>query len=76
MAIVAFLESDNYETTIKNAISYGSDSDTIADMAGAVAEAFYGINEELKETTLSYLDETLLDIVERFESKYLEEIDE
>lgn len=42
MAVVAFLESDNYETAIKNAISYGSDSDTIADMAGAIAEAYYG----------------------------------
>ncbi|MBR4949829.1 MAG: ADP-ribosylglycohydrolase family protein [Clostridia bacterium] len=41
MAVVAFLESENYETAIKNAISYGSDSDTIADMAGAIAEAYY-----------------------------------
>lgn len=42
MAVVAFLESEDYETAIKNAISYGSDSDTIADMAGAIAEAYYG----------------------------------
>lgn len=41
MAVVAFLESFDYESAIKNAISYGSDSDTIADMAGAIAEAFY-----------------------------------
>lgn len=41
MSVVAFLESDDYETAIKNAISYGSDSDTIADMAGAIAEAYY-----------------------------------
>ncbi len=43
MAIVAFLESEDYVSAIKNAISYGSDSDTIADMTGAIAEAYYGV---------------------------------
>lgn len=43
MAVVAFLESDDYESAVKLSISYGSDSDTIADMAGAIAEAFYGV---------------------------------
>lgn len=42
MAVVAFLESEDYESAVKNAISYGSDSDTIACMAGAIAEAYYG----------------------------------
>ena len=42
MAIVAFLESKDYESAVRNAMSYGSDSDTIACMAGAIAEAFYG----------------------------------
>lgn len=42
MAVLAFLESDNYETAIRLSVSYGSDSDTIADMAGAIAEAYYG----------------------------------
>lgn len=42
MAVVAFLESDDYESAIKLAISYGSDCDTIGDMAGAIAHAFYG----------------------------------
>ena len=75
-AMQAFFESTSFEDAIRNAISIGGDSDTLTAITGSVAEAFYGINEELKETTLSYLDETLLDIVERFESKYLEEIDE
>ena len=41
MAVVAFLASTDYESAIRNAISYGGDSDTIACMAGAIAEAFY-----------------------------------
>ena len=70
-AMVAFLESTSFEDAIRNAISIGGDSDTMGAITGAVAEACYGIDEDLKETALSYLDDTLLDIVERFEDKYL-----
>ena len=53
MSVVAFLESKDYSSAIKLAISYGSDSDTIADMAGAIAEAYYGkISEELPNIIL------------------------
>lgn len=41
MAVAAFLESTDFESAIKLAISYGSDSDTIAAMAGSIAEAYY-----------------------------------
>lgn len=70
-AMQAFLESENFEDAIRNAISIGGDSDTLAAITGSVAEAFYGINEEMKETALSYLDDELLDIIERFEKMYL-----
>ena len=43
----------------------------MAAITGAVAEAYYGIPDDMKETALSYLDERLLDITERFEKKYL-----
>lgn len=46
-AIEAFLESENFEHAIKLAISIGGDSDTIAAMTGAIAEAYYGIPETL-----------------------------
>ena len=69
-AMQAFLESVSFEDTIKNAISIGGDSDTIAAIAGSVAEAFYGITEEQKEKTLSYLTEDLKEIVFAFEEKY------
>ena len=69
-AMQAFFESESFEDAIRNAISIGGDSDTLAAITGAVAEAYYGIPEELKETTLSYLDETLLDIAERFKENF------
>ena len=50
MAVVAFLDSCDFETAVRLALSYGSDSDTIADMAGAIAEAYYGkIPEKLAD---------------------------
>ncbi len=70
-AMQAFFESTSFEDAIRNAISIGGDSDTLAAITGAVAEAYYGIPDDLKETALSYLDERLLNIVERFEDKYL-----
>ena len=70
-AMQAFFESTSFEDAIRNAISIGGDSDTLAAITGAVAEAYYGIPEEMKETALSYLDERLLSIVEKFEDKYL-----
>ena len=63
-AIQAFLEATDFEDAIRNAISIGGDSDTIAAIVGSIAEAFYGVDEELKETALSYLDDYLLDIYE------------
>lgn len=70
-AMQAFFESESFEDAIRNAISIGGDSDTLAAITGAVAEAYYGIPDELKETALSYLDDRLLDITERFEEKYI-----
>lgn len=59
-ALVAFFESTDFEDAIRNAISIGGDSDTIAAITGSVAEAFYGVDEDLEETALSFLDEYLL----------------
>ena len=42
-AIMAFLESTSFEDAIRNAISIGGDSDTIAAITGGIAEAYYGI---------------------------------
>lgn len=70
-AIEAFFESQSFEDAIRNAISIGGDSDTIAAITGSIAEAFYGIPEEIKETALSFLDDYLSDIADEFIKKYL-----
>jgi len=58
-AIVCFLESDSFEDAIRNAVSLGGDSDTIGAMAGAIAEAYYGIPEDLQEKAFEYMDEQI-----------------
>lgn len=70
-AFEAFFESTSFEDAIRNAISIGGDSDTIAAITGSIAEAYYGVDEEMKETALSYLDDYLLEIAENFIEKFM-----
>ncbi|SHJ81515.1 ADP-ribosylglycohydrolase [Dethiosulfatibacter aminovorans DSM 17477] len=65
-AITAFLESGSFEDAIRTAVSLGGDSDTIAAIAGSIAEAYYGIPEELKAKAISYLDDYLLGIYDEW----------
>ena len=58
-AIVCFLEAADYEDAVRNAVSLGGDGDTQAAIAGSIAEAYFGIPEELQEQALEYLDDTL-----------------
>ena len=65
-ALKAFFESLDFEDAIRNAISLGGDSDTLAAITGGIAEAYYGVPQGIKEKALKYLDKELLQIVERF----------
>ena len=58
-AIECFLESTSFEDAIRLAISLGGDSDTIGAITGAIAEAYYGVPDGIKEKALAYLDEEL-----------------
>ena len=69
-AIEAFLESTDYEDAIRNAISIGGDSDTIAAMAGGIAEAFWGIPDGIRNECLPFLDESLVRTVRDFEARF------
>ena len=70
-AIEAFLESTDFEDAIRNAISIGGDSDTIAAITGSMAQAFYGIPAELRGRILPYIrDDGLLQILRDFEQRY------
>jgi ADP-ribosylglycohydrolase len=70
-AITAFLESTDFEDAIRNAISLGGDSDTLAAITGSIAEAAYGIPSEIEERAFSFLDDRLGDIVRRFRAEYV-----
>jgi type I restriction enzyme M protein len=67
-AIAAFLESDSFEDAIRNAVSIGGDSDTLAAITGGIAEACYGIPPDLKNKALAYLDHKLRDIFTEWEN--------
>lgn len=75
-AIEAFLESTSFEDAIRNAISIGGDSDTLAACTGAIAEAFYGIPQQMREKALTYLDDHLRRNVEALERSYPPKIGE
>jgi len=66
-AITAFLASDSFEDAIRKAVSLGGDSDTIAAIAGSIAEGCFGIPDDLKEKAKSMLDAPLLAVVQRWE---------
>ena len=66
-AIVAFLESTDFEDAIRNAISLGGDSDTLAAITGSIDEAAYGIPEWIRDKVYTYLDEPLKDVLRRWE---------
>ena len=70
-AIEAFLESDSFEDTIRIAISLGGDSDTMAAIAGGIAEAHYGIPDRIKNSAMKYLDDELLGIYKEWQ-KFME----
>ncbi|MGE5677819.1 MAG: ADP-ribosylglycohydrolase family protein, partial [Pseudomonadota bacterium] len=65
-AIIAFLESMGFEDAIRNAISLGGDSDTLAAITGSIAEAAYDIPEEIRTNALSFLDERLHKLLVEF----------
>ncbi len=65
-AITAFLEGESFEDVIRNAISLGGDTDTLGAIAGAMAEALYGVPDELKEKANKYLTEEILSVIDEF----------
>jgi ADP-ribosylglycohydrolase len=70
-AIIAFLESTDVETAIRNAVSLGGDSDTLACIAGGIAHAFYReIPEHIESEVRRRVPAELLQIIDEFSSKY------
>ena len=69
-AIVCFLESNDFEDAIRNAISLGGDSDTLACITGGIAQAYYGVPSAIADRAMSILDEDLKRVTDRFMSNY------
>lgn len=71
-AIIAFLDSADYEDAVRLAISLGGDADTLACITGGIAEAFYGgVPKEIGDRALALLDASLKQTVRRFYEKYI-----
>ncbi|HOL31453.1 MAG TPA: ADP-ribosylglycohydrolase family protein, partial [Anaerohalosphaeraceae bacterium] len=70
-AIRAFLESTDFEDAVRNAVSIGGDSDTLACIAGGIAQAFYQkIPQWIIDQALLRLPQEFVDIIGAFEDKY------
>lgn len=69
-SIYAFLISTDYEDAIRTAISMGGDADTMACIAGSIAEAFYGMPKDLEERGTKFLTEDLKEVLKKFDDKF------
>ncbi len=67
-AITAFLEGESFEDVIRTAVSLGGDCDTLTCIAGSIAEAFYGVPEDLKAACRARLPDDLLAVLDRFDA--------
>ncbi len=71
-AIICFLDSDSYEDAVRNAVSLGGDSDTLACITGCIAEAFYnGVSEKIVLKARKILTPELLKITDDFYRQYI-----
>jgi ADP-ribosylglycohydrolase len=70
-AIRAFLEAEDFEDAIRNAISLGGDSDTLACITGSIAEAFYGVPDWIEAEVFHRLDAPLAAVTRAFGQRYM-----
>ena len=69
-AITAFLQSRDFEDAVRNAISLGGDSDTLAAITGSIAEAAYGIPQWIKDKAWTYLDEPIREVCRAWQNAF------
>lgn len=70
-AIIAFLDSSDYEEAVRLAISLGGDADTLACIAGGIAGAFYGgVPRDIAEPAMARLDDRLREVVRLFTERF------
>jgi len=70
-SIICFLEADDFEDTIRNAVSLGGDADTQAAIAGSIASAYWDIPRDIAYKSIHRLDYRLLNVLIEFEEEFL-----
>ena len=70
-AFEAFFEAISFEDAVRNAISIGGDSDTVAAITGSVAGAYYSVPNEIRNAAVEYLDDSLKEILINFENNFI-----
>ena len=71
-AIIAFLESEDFEDAVRKAVSLGGDSNTLACITGGIDEAYYGgVPGEIKSKVLELLPDEMKEIIRQFQEKYV-----
>lgn len=71
-SIVCFLDADDFEDTIRNAISLGGDADTQAAIAGSIAAAYWDVPDDIFNESINRLDDFLFDVFLEFEDKFMD----
>ena len=69
-SIICFLEAEDYEDTIRNAVSLGGDADTQAAIAGGIASAYWDVPSKIAARGIKRLDYNLLEVFLEFREKY------
>ena len=70
-ALRSFFDGESYEDVIRNAISLGGDTDTLAAIAGAMGEAYYDIPDDIKNEGMKFIPNEFIEVINRFEKKKL-----
>ena len=73
-SIIAFLESTDFESAVRLAVSLGGDADTMGAITGGIAEAFYGgVPEHIRKEVLKRLPNEFINVMQKFYQKFVEE---
>lgn len=68
-AIIAFLDSRDFEDAVRLAVSLGGDSDTLACITGGIAEAYYGVPENIVEQVKDRIPVEFFEIIQKFKKQ-------
>ena len=72
-SIIAFLESTDYESAVRLAVSLGGDADTMGSITGGIAEAFYGgVPQHIRKEVLKRLPDEFIEVMRKFYKKFVE----